>query len=138
MLPVSEHASKRRREMEAYFNTLGKDAFTKSHWDLAAQSSYSVDDWRAFLTDPVVAKYIREEMDALSEAETRKMVVGISDRARSTGTAQTLLALDKSRGITSKKTGPVFVYMAVPLNDREQYAPNVQQLDTDPFRVAKE
>jgi len=134
----SKLRSQRAQAMEKFFNELGVDAFTKSHWDLAKISSFSADEWREFITDPTVAKYIREEMEALSEAETRKMVIGISDRAKSTGTAQTLLALDKSRGNTSKKTGPMFIYMAVPLNDREVNAPNVQQLDADPFKVVKE
>jgi hypothetical protein len=48
------------------------------------------------------------------------------------------MALDKTRGGGGKKEGPVFIYMAVPLNNRELNAPNVQQLEEDPFRVAKE
>ena len=126
------------RAMLDFFNALGKDAFVKSHWELAGMSTYSVDDWREFLTDPTVVRYIKEEMLATADVETRKIVSNISTNAKSTGTAQTLMALGKTQGNGGKKDGPVFIYMAVPLNEREQHAPNVQTLDTDPFRVPKE
>ena len=126
------------RAMLDFFNALGKEAFVKSHWDLAAISDYSVDDWREFLTDPAVVRYIKDEMQAVSDVETRKIVANISSNSKSTGTAQTLMALGKTQGNDSKKEGPVFIYMAVPLNEREQHAPNVQTLEADPFRVLKE
>lgn len=126
------------RAMLDFFNTLGKDAFVKSHWDLALISDFSVDDWREFLTDPTVVRYIKDEMQAMSDVEARKIVANISTNAKSTGTAQTLMALGKTQGTNNQKGGPVFIYMAVPLNEREQHAPNVQALDADPFRVQKE
>ncbi len=137
-LNVPSMRSKHSQAMQAFFNAYGKEVFTMSHWDLAKVSEFTADEWREFLTDPAVTKYIRDEMNALSEVESRKIIMDISKNSRSTGTAQTLMALDKSRGGSDKKDGPVFIYMYVPLNEREAHADNVKELDTDPFRVKKE
>lgn len=136
-LDIPNLRSGRGKAMLEYFNELGKDAFTKSHWELAGMSAFSVDEWREFLTDPAVVRYIRDEMQATAAVETRKIVANISANAKSTGTAQTLMALGKTKAGDIKKEGPVFIYMAVPLNERERHAPNAQLLDTDPFRVPK-
>lgn len=134
-LDVSHMHTPKSKAMADFFNELGKDAFTKSHWDLAGMSNFSADEWRIFLTDPVVSKFIRDEINALSEVESRKIIVSVSQNAKSTGTAQTLVALDKTRGGSGKKEGPVFVYSYIPLNAREAQAPNVQALERDPFYV---
>lgn len=137
-LNVPHLRSKHSKDMAEFFNAYGKGVFTMSHWDLAAVSDFSADDWREFLTDAAVSKYIRDEMNALSEVESRKIIMDISKNSKSTGTAQTLMALDKTRGVSGKKDGPVFVYMYVPLNEREAHAENVRTVESDPFRVPKE
>lgn len=137
-LDVSHMKTPKSKAMAEFFDGLGQDAFRKNHWELAAISTYSADEWRTFLTDPVVAKFTRDEINAIAEMESRKIIMDVSKNARSTGTAQTLVALDKTRGSSGKKDGPVFVYTYIPLNERELNAANVQIAEGDPFRVTKE
>lgn len=137
-LTVPQLRSPRSKAMIVFFNELGKAAFTMTHWDLAAQSSFSADEWREFLTNPAVSQYIRDEINAISEIESRKIIMDVSKNSKSTGTAQTLIALDKIRGGGSQKGGPIFIYTYIPPNAREQHAQNVQQLDVDPFKIKGE
>lgn len=116
------------------FESLGAKAFTLNHYDLAVETGYGTpQSWKAFLTEPEIAEWIKSELALLQDAELRKLLYDIS-KSRSVGQAQLINALakltDDSKNI---KEGPVFIYTYIPLSEEQEKAPNVIKLDTDPF-----
>jgi hypothetical protein len=122
------------KKMQEFFNSLGKDAFYKNHYDFAEITNFSSSQWKEFLTDPQVHDYIRQELALLSQSALQKLTRDVEKNAKSPGTAQTMQAmmklLDAERGI---KEGPVFVYCYIPLNEQEQHADNIRIRKSDPF-----
>lgn len=121
-------------ELESFYNQLGKDAFYKSHYDLAAISPFSAGQWREFLTDPRVMDYASQELKLLKQFELNKMLQDMSKNSKSVGTAQNIQALMKSMGEAGVQDGPAIIYAYIPLNEKELQAPNVRVMTEDPFR----
>jgi len=113
---------------------LGAKAFTLNHYDLAVETGYGTpQSWKAFLTEPEIAEWIRSELTLLQDAELRKLLYDIS-KSRSVGQAQLINALAKLTDDNKNiKEGPVFVYTYIPLSKEQEKAPNVIKLDIDPF-----
>lgn len=123
------------KKMEEEFLALGKQALTMNHYDLADVTSFdNPQDWKEFLQNEYVAKYINDEFTAIQDSELRKLIMNISDSS-SVGKAQIINSLQKvlNEHAGDKKSGPAFVYMYVPLTEEEQHADNVEVLDHDPF-----
>ena len=128
-------SNKKYAEMENEFLTLGKQALTMNHYDLADCTKFdNPQDWKEFLQNEYVAKYINDEFTAIQDSELRKLIMNISDSS-SVGKAQIINSLQKvlNEHAGDKKSGPAFVYMYVPLTEEEQHADNVEVLDHDPF-----
>ena len=85
--------------------------------------------WKRFLTHPQVAEWIAEEVETLRKVQMRKVIRNASDNERSVGAAQMMNALAKVSETTQAKEGNIFIYAYVPLNDREQNAPNTYTLE---------
>ena len=122
-------------EMEKAFLSLGKQALTMNHYDLADATDFeNPQDWKEFLQNEYVSKYINDEFTAIQDSELRKLIMNISDSS-SVGKAQIINSLQKvlNEHAGDKKSGPAFVYMYVPLTEEEQHADNVEVLDHDPF-----
>ena len=122
-------------EMEKAFLSLGKQALTMNHYDLADVTDFeNPQDWKEFLQNEYVSKYINDEFTAIQDSELRKLIMNISDSS-SVGKAQIINSLQKvlNEHAGDKKSGPAFVYMYVPLTEEEQHADNVEVLDHDPF-----
>lgn len=122
-------------EMEKAFLSLGKQALTMNHYDLAEVTDFeNPQDWKEFLQNEYVSKYINDEFTAIQDSELRKLIMNISDSS-SVGKAQIINSLQKvlNEHAGDKKSGPAFVYMYVPLTEEEQHADNVEVLDHDPF-----
>lgn len=122
-------------EMEKAFLSLGKQALTMNHYDLADTTDFeNPQDWKEFLQNEYVSKYINDEFTAIQDSELRKLIMNISDSS-SVGKAQIINSLQKvlNEHAGDKKSGPAFVYMYVPLTEEEQHADNVEVLDHDPF-----
>ena len=127
--------NKRYKEMEEAFLELGKQALTMNHYDLADCTKFdNPQDWKDFLQNEYVSKYINDEFTAIQDSELRKLIMNISDYS-SVGKAQIINSLQKvlNEHAGDKKSGPAFVYMYVPLTEEEQHADNVEVLDHDPF-----
>lgn len=127
--------------MERIFLQLGKKAISMNHYDLANLVSketkegtlFSPAQWKAFLTDPRVCKYIEAEFEAIKEAELRKIIVDING-SNSVGRAQIINSLSKLLDNDDKiPDGPAFVYCYVPLTENQMKADNIVVLDSDPF-----
>lgn len=129
-----EWHDKKSAQMEEAFLKLGKEALTMSHYDLAEYTDYDSSEWKQFLQNEYVSKYITDEFTAIQDSELRKLIINISD-SNSVGKAQIINALQKVLNEHSgdQKSGPAFVYMYVPLTEEEQHADNVEVLKHDPF-----
>ncbi len=122
------------QQMQELFNSLEAEALYMSHYDLAKKLGGTATDWKDFITEPHVADYITQELRILKQTELSKVLKNISSNARSVGTAQLLSALTKALDGERTKSGPAFVYCYIPLTPNEMAAPNVQVLQSDPFR----
>jgi hypothetical protein len=128
-------ADEKYADMEKAFLSLGKQALTMNHYDLAEVTDFeNPQDWKEFLQNEYVSKYINDEFTAIQDSELRKLIMNISDSS-SVGKAQIINSLQKvlNEHAGDKKSGPAFVYMYVPLTKEEQHADNVEVLDHDPF-----
>jgi hypothetical protein len=128
-------ADEKYADMEKAFLSLGKQALTMNHYDLAEVTDFeNPQDWKEFLQNEYVSKYINDEFTAIQDSELRKLIMNISDSS-SVGKAQIINSLQKvlNEHAGDKKSGPAFVYMYVPLTEEEQHADNVEVLDHDPF-----
>ena len=124
-------------EMLTVFNDLGQDAFYKTHYDLAKETEYSANLWRSFLNEQEVSEYIDSELNIVQGVELRTILRGISAKKGGVATAQLITALSKLDLGAPKKKGPIYIYGYIPVNDKEQHAPNVVVLDKDPFLSEK-
>lgn len=126
--------------MERAFLAAGKAALTWNHYDFIKQTEgvpglahLGVQDWKEFLTDPRVADYIKEEFQAVQDTELRKLILDIND-SNSVGKAQLIAAVSKQiLGQESPNDGTTFIYTYVPLNVKQQQAPNTYAASHDLF-----
>lgn len=122
------------QQMQEVFNDLGVDALYLSHHELAAATEFNAMAWREFLMDARVRTFLESELALMQQASIMKMMKDI-DQSKSTGQAQLLTTLIQQTNQSKKKDGPVFIYSYIPLNEEETYAPNVQTIQSDPFKV---
>ena len=122
------------QQMQEVFNDIGPDALYLTHHELAAATEFNAMAWREFLTDSRVKDFLESELALMQQTSIRKMMKDI-DQSRSTGQAQLLNTLIQQTNQSKKKDGPIFIYSYIPLNEEETYAPNVQTLQSDPFKV---
>lgn len=114
------------QEMEAAFNEI-PDAFFKDHYQLSELTTYSALSWRKFLSHPKVVDWMKEEMFLVQQSRLRGLMQNLDSNSRSTGLPQLMNTLFAQTDKAKKdSTGPIFVYMYVPLNEQEMHAPNVQ------------
>lgn len=127
--------TKIEEQMEEEFLNLGKEGLTMNHYDLAEVTTINdASQWKHFLQNEYISKYINDEFTAIQDSELRKLIMNISDSS-SVGKAQIINSLQKvlNEHAGDKKSGPAFIYTYVPLTDNEQHADNVEVLDHDPF-----
>jgi len=127
--------TKIEEQMEEEFLSLGKEGLTMNHYDLAEVTTINdAAQWKHFLQNEYISKYINDEFTAIQDSELRKLIMNISDSS-SVGKAQIINSLQKvlNEHAGDKKSGPAFIYTYVPLTDNEQHADNVEVLDHDPF-----
>lgn len=121
-------------ELQDYFNRHLPAVLTKNHYDLANDSGFPAAEWKYFLTEPHVADFLRTEQSLINQFEMSKLTTNISATGKSVGIAQNITALARVSGEARVKDGPFFVYMYVPLSEREQTADNIIMLEKDPFK----
>ena len=127
--------TKIEEQMEEEFLNLGKEGLTMNHYDLAEVTTINdAAQWKHFLQNEYISKYINDEFTAIQDSELRKLIMNISDSS-SVGKAQIINSLQKvlNEHAGDKKSGPAFIYTYVPLTENEQHADNVEVLDRDPF-----
>ena len=117
------------RDMQDKFNACLPDSLYMSHYELSEQLGYTPDMWYRFVNEPKVKEYIDRELTALQNTEMNKLLrdIGSSDKMRSQGLAQVISAMNKKIETTPKKSGPIFIVMATPLNEEELKSPNVRK-----------
>lgn len=133
-IPGAVWTTEKELQMEEAFLKLGKQGLTMNHYDLAEVTEFNPTDWKMFLQNEFVAKYVKDEFNAIQDSELRKLILNISDSS-SVGKAQLINALQKalSENNSDQKSGPAFIYTYIPLNENEMHADNVEVLDRDPF-----
>ena len=127
--------TKIEEQMEEEFLNLGKEGLTMNHYDLAEITTINdAAQWKHFLQNEYISKYINDEFTAIQDSELRKLIMNISDSS-SVGKAQIINSLQKvlNEHAGDKKSGPAFIYTYVPLTENEQQANNVEVLKHDPF-----
>lgn len=116
------------------FNALdSQDRLFKTHYELANETGIDSTIWKAFLMDTRVANWMEQELILYKNVVYRKTIKNAGTNGNSYGTAQMINALKKSFEGEEDKEGNIFVYMQVPLNSREQQAPNTQRLAKNIF-----
>lgn len=134
-IPGAVWETEQELKMEEAFLKLGKQGLTMNHYDLAEVTEFNnPNDWKLFLQNEFVAKYVKDEFNAIQDSELRKLIMNISD-SNSVGKAQIINSLQKllSENNGDQKSGPAFIYTYIPLNENEMHADNVEVLDSDPF-----
>lgn len=121
--------------MQDALNEIGQEALTMTHHELAAATEFGPLSWRSFLTDPRVQEFLNMEITLMQNTGIIKLSKDIDSNTRSTGQAQLLSTLISKKDQSNKKEGPVFIYSHVPLNEEEQYAPNTESLQSNPFKT---
>ena len=122
-------------ECKRQFTELGERALYLNHYQLAAETHiHDAIIWKVFLTDPRIADYISSEMNLIRNASINE-IIHKAPNSKSVGQAQLINALVKIDEAAANKTGPVFIYSYVPLNEEQKYAPNVALM---PFEQAEE
>lgn len=112
-------------ECKRQFTELGERALYLNHYQLAAETNIrDAIVWKMFLTDPRIADYVSSEMNLIRSASINE-IIHKAPNSKSVGQAQLINALVKIDEVASNKTGPVFIYSYVPLNDEQKFAPNV-------------
>lgn len=104
-----------------------------THYELAKDTDIPSQLWKKFLMETRVSNWIDQELTLIKSTTLRKMIRNADSNDRSVGAAQMINALNKTFDSDVEKDGPMFVYTYVPLNDREQGAPNTAQLPYDVF-----
>ena len=105
-----------------------------SHYELAETTRYGTAQlWKEFLMDKRVADWMQSETQLFKEAQMRKLIKNVTNNDKPVGAAQMLNALNKVTTPEDKKEGELIVYSYVPLNAREEQAPNVRINTSDLF-----
>lgn len=117
------------------FNRLDpEERLYMTHYDLAKESGIEDSQmWKKFLMETRVSNWIDQEITVIKGTTLRKLIRNADSNDRSVGAAQMLNALNKSFETDTEKEGPMFIYSYVPLNEREQGAPNTMRADRDLF-----
>lgn len=119
------------KDLQEKWNNI-EDAFFLTHYELAALTNYAPTDWRTFLMHPEVAAWMESELGLMREAKLRLLLKDITSNSKSTGLPQLINTLSAGKEKQGRDdSGPVFIYMHVPLNSQEQHAPNVQTATPD-------
>lgn len=117
------------RLQEAWNALDPEEVITLSHYELAEQTEFSVDEWRDFLRDGRVNKYVEAEMALFKQAQMNKLIKRATTNDKSVGTAQMLNAIGKSLDDDTPET-QFFIYSHVPLTPNEAKAPLVREEPT--------
>ena len=130
--------TERLEEMTRLFQELGQEGLTLNHYELAEHTEEADPQvWKAFLMEPAISDYIRNEMDLIRSSQLNKMVQE-SARSRSVGQSQLINALSKMDEKTNRKDGPVFIYCYVPLSPEQEQAPNIQRCDNTGLQITEQ
>lgn len=120
-------------ELEQVFLSIGRDALAMDHYDLASMDDHTPLDWKAFITDNRVKKYITEEFKLIEQAELHKMISN-SHSNKSIGNVQMVSTLSRrAEGKENIKEGPAYIYTYVPLSSEQEKAENIVKLTEDIF-----
>lgn len=119
---------------QAEFNKIKpEESIVMSHFDLAKQTNIKeTSAWVKFLKDPRVAQVLEEELQLYKEAQQRKLIQRATLHDRSTGTAQMINALGRTKA-EDGKSGQIFIYSYVPPNLKETKSPYLTAETKDIF-----
>lgn len=119
------------------FNELDPvDRISMSPYELAEFSTVKdIEAWKRFLKFPAVSDYIKEEVKLFTTSQQLKLITTATDETRSTGHSQMISALGKvlDESESSKDNGQIFIYSYVPMNEKEEEAPNTRKELFDVF-----
>ena len=123
------------RACQEEFNQLPpEERLFLTHYELANRTSISDSVlWKKFLLNPKVNDWINQELTLFKDAQLRKLIKDATKNDKSVGAAQMLNALNKTFDSDTAKEGNVFIYSYVPLNNREEHAPNTSAMPYDVF-----
>lgn len=124
-----------KEQLNLMFKELGQDSLTMTHYELANTTAEPDPEvWKAFLKDPEMSEWIKEELDLLQSVELNKLMKNAAS-SRSVGQAQLINTFSKLNVDKDAKEGPVFIYTYVPPSPEQKFAPNYKEddLQDNPF-----
>ena len=123
---------------EAWNNLEPHEALAADQYVLADMTGIDASQWRDFLRDGNVAKYIDSELELIKKAQMRDLIFKATTNDKSVGTAQMINAISKTMEDDSAETN-FYIYSHVPLNEAECEADFVREEETwRPPTVVKE
>lgn len=127
-----------QRCQEAFNNLDAEESLVMSHFELAENTNIKDKDmWIRFLKEPRVSQALEEELQLYKEAQQRKLIQRATVHDRSTGAAQLINALGKSKE-DEEKSGNIFIYSYVPPNLNEAESPYLTAETKDIFQQEEE
>ena len=115
----------------------GEKVLIMNHYELAEhlEHKYSIEDCKAFLLNPKVQEYIKQEFSIISESNMRKIISGVGEQDNSVGKAQLINAMLSATEKTSgKREGNIIIYSYILPNENQAKATNTQIIKRDPFK----
>ena len=116
--------------LEAFEGIDAEERLFMNQYDLEKHTGISSELWKEFLSDKQVIDWFRKELQVFKSAQMRKLIKNADNNERSVGAAQMLNAITKVCEDDDAKEGDLIIYSYVPLNSREQQAPNIE-INTD-------
>lgn len=119
-----------KEKMLEEFKRMGQAALSMNHYELEITSleCFTAEDWKEFLSEPDIKEYVKKEMDIIRNTQMNRIIQGASSD-RSLAKAQVLSSLKKFDEDESEADGPIFIYCYVPLNDQQEHAANILEVD---------
>jgi hypothetical protein len=100
-------------EMAKYFETDIVGNLTKTHFDLAAETDFTYDQWSDFLSQPPIAGWISQNVKMLSSVAERRKLQRLGEEGTNTADANSFKALKdfNEQGKTIDNSNVVIVHL---------------------------
>ena len=100
-------------QMAKYFESDVVDNLTKTHFELAAETDFTYDQWQAFLSEPAIAGWISSNVKMLASVAERRKLQRLGEEGTNTADANSFKALKdfNDQGKTVDHSNVVIVHL---------------------------